>query len=167
MVAGGGLQITPLPINLQDAQFIEGKQVSVEEVGRIMDVDSLLLGAQGDARGDKRDALHHFLHVQLPPRLRRIERSFHADPDFFGSRADLYPEFEVNELMFADPLTRAQVQHYRVQDGTELVDEARADNGRPALPPIPDNPALEPGKVPQLTPVGGAPALPLPATTEE
>ncbi len=167
MVAGGGLQITPLPINLQDAQFIEGKQVSVEEVGRIMDVAPILLGVQGNARGDKKDALQHFLHVQLPPRLRRIERSFHADPDFFGSRTDLYPEFEVNELMFADPLTRAQVQHYRVQDGTELVDEARADNGRGALPPIPENPELEPGKIPQVTPVGGAPALPMPSLTEE
>jgi hypothetical protein len=42
------------------------------------------------------------------------------------------------------------VQHFRIQNGSELVDEARADNGRPPLP----NGA---GQIPQITPVGGAP----------
>ena len=161
MVIGGGATIQTFPLNLEDAQFVEVKQVSVEEAGRIMDVDPVLLGAQGDRKA----ALEHFLKVQLPPRLQRITRALRADPDL--NWGVLYPEHEVNELMYADALTRAQVQHYRVQDGTELVDEARADNGRGPLPPVPADPAQEPGKVPQLTPVGGAPALPLPAATEE
>ena len=72
----------------------------------------------------------------------------------------LYPEFRVDDLMFADPLTRAQVQHYRVQDGTELVDEARADNGRQ---PLPDGA----GQVPQITPVGGAPNPALEPTDDD
>lgn len=161
MVVGGGVSIETFAINRADAQFVEGKQLSVEDAGRIMDVDPVLLGASGDRKA----ALEHFLKVQLPPRFQRVTRALRADPDLAWSA--LYPEHEVNELVYADALTRAQVQHYRVQNGTELVDEARADNGRGPLPPIPSDPALEPGKIPQLTPVGGAPALPVPATTEE
>ena len=161
---GGGVTIETIPISMADAQFVETRRLGIEDVGRIMDIDPVLLGADGDRKA----ALQTFLNVQLPPRLRRIERALRADSDVFGGTR-LYPEFEVNELMYADPLTRARVQHYRVQNGTELVDEARADNGRGPLPPVPADPAKEPGKVPQITPVGGAPSLPMPSgtTTEE
>lgn len=148
-ILGGGWKATTLPVSLRDAQFIEGRQFSVEETGRIMDIDPALLGAPED--GDvRRTALEMFLKLQLPPRLRRIESALRADLDLFRIDDPLYPEFRVDDLMFADPLTRAQVQHYRVQDGTELVDEARADNGRG---PLPDGA----GQIPQITPVGGAP----------
>lgn len=157
-VLGGGWKATVAPISLHDAQFVEGRQFGVEETGRIMDIDPALLGAPED--GDvRRTALELFLKLQLPPRLRRIEAALLADMDIFRLGDSLYPEFRVDDLMFADPLTRAQVQHYRVQDGTELVDEARADNGRP---PLPDGA----GQVPQITPVGGAPNPSLTTTQE-
>lgn len=162
---GGGATITPIPLSLVDAQFIEGRNLSIEDGGRIMDLDPLLLGAvSAGSRPDRAAALEHFLHVDLPPRLRRVEAALAADPDIFPASGGLYPQSEVDELMFAEPLKRAQVQHFRIQDGTELVDEARADNGRAPLPPIPSDPTQEPGKIPQITPVGGAPTLPIPAT---
>lgn len=158
-ILGGGWKATVAPVSLRDAQFIEGRQFSVEETGRIMDVDPALLGAPED--GDvRRTALEMFLKLQLPPRLRRIESALRADLDLFQVNDPLYPEFRVDDLMFADPLTRAQVQHYRVQDGTELVDEARADNGRQ---PLPDGA----GQVPQITPVGGAPNPALEPTDDD
>jgi HK97 family phage portal protein len=162
---GGGADIKPIPLSLRDAQFIEARNLSIEDGGRIMDLDPLLLGAvSAGSRPDRAAALEHFLHVDLPPRLRRVEAALAADPDIFPAGAGLYPQSEVDELMFAEPLKRAQVQHFRIQDGTELVDEARADNGRGPLPPIPTDPTQEPGKVPQITPVGGAPTLPVPPT---
>lgn len=146
---GGGATIQPIPVSMRDSQFIEGRQFSVEEAGRITDVDSALLGAPED--GDvRKSALELFLKLQLPYRLHRITGAFRADLDLFKVNDPLYPEFRVDDLMFADPLTRAQVQHFRVQNGTELADEARADNGRPPLP----NGA---GQIPQIVPVGGAP----------
>ena len=146
---GGGATIQPIPVSLRDAQFVEGRQFGIEEAGRIMDVDSALLGAPEDA--DVRStALELFLRLQLPPRLMRIARALRADLDLFSLNDSLYPQFSVDDLMFADPLTRAQVQHFRIQNGSELVDEARADNGRP---PLPDGA----GQIPQITPVGGAP----------
>lgn len=152
---GGGATIQPIPLNMRDAQFIESRQMHVEDVGRIMDVDAALLGAE--SRTDVRQtALDLFLRLQLPPRLRRITGALRADPDLFGG-TEMYPEFLVDDLMFADPLTRSAVEHQQIQDGTLLVDEARARRGLAALPPIPEDPSQEPGKVPQITPVGGAP----------
>jgi hypothetical protein len=69
----------------------------------------------------------------------------------------LYPEFFADEFIRVDAATKAQVRHWDVQSGVLLPDEARADVGREPLPPLPDDPAKEPGKVPQVTPVGGAP----------
>jgi hypothetical protein len=60
-------------------------------------------------------------------------------------------------LLKLDPKVKADVQHQQVQDGLRLVDELRALDGYGPLPPIPDDWAKEPGKVPQITPVGGAP----------
>jgi HK97 family phage portal protein len=155
-VAGGGVQITPIPISLQDAQFVEGRRLSIEECGRIMDVSALLLGAHGNRTADFQQAVDHFLSMQLTPRLRRIERALKADTDLFGG-SDLYPAFEVNDLSFLNPLTRAQVVHEKIQDGTLLPDEARAAEGMPPLPPLPDDWTQAPGMTPQITPVGGAP----------
>jgi len=146
---GGGADIKPIPLNMRDAQFIEAKGMNVEDVGRIMDVDPTLLGAsiQGD---DKTKALDLFLRVQFIWRLKRIERGLRADTDLFTVDDSLYPLFAISEMIFADALTRAQVNHYRIQDGTLLADEARAEWG---LPPLPDGQ----GQIPQITPVGGAP----------
>lgn len=145
---GGGADIKTIPISMRDAQFVEARRLGVEEVGRIMDVDAALLGAEGDVDARK-TALELFLRLQLTPRLRRIERALKADPDLFGA-TDAYPEFQQDDLMFTDALTKAQVRHQQIQDGTLLVDEARAAEGRP---PLPDGM----GQIPQVVPVGGAP----------
>lgn len=154
-VAGGGVTITSIPVNLNDAQFVEGKKLSVLDCARIMDVDPGMLG-EATLRGERVEALNHFLAIQLPPRLARIEHAFKADPDLFGS-TPLYPAFDLHDLTYIDPLTRAQIIHEKIQDGTLLVDEARADEGLAALPPIADDWKQEPGKIPQVTPVGGTP----------
>lgn len=145
---GGGATIQPIPISLRDAQYVEGKQLTAIEIGRIVDVDPVLFGGSA-MESDDRGGVERFLRFQLPPRLRRIEDALRADGDLFGE-TDMYPEFEVNELTYLDPLKRAQVQHQQIQNGSLLVDEARADNGRPPLP-------NGQGQIPQVVPVGGAP----------
>jgi HK97 family phage portal protein len=152
---GGGATIEAIPLNMRDAQFVETRALGVEDVGRIMDVEPLLLGA-GTAEQQDTQAMDRFLALQLPPRLARIARALWADPDLFAPNSDLYPAFDVDSLSFANPSARANVQHMQIQSGILLPDEARADNGRP---PLPDGL----GQIPQITPVGGAPN-PDPAT---
>lgn len=152
---GGGADIKPIPSSMRDAQFIESKGIGVEEVGRIMDVDPVLLGVVADGP-TRAAALEVFLRIQLMPRLRRIERALKADMDLFRLDDASYPAFQINEMIFADALTRATIQHEQIQDGRRLVDEIRAEDGLPPLPPVPDDWTQQPGKVPQITPVGGA-----------
>jgi hypothetical protein len=69
-----------------------------------------------------------FLQGCIQPRLARIERALHADPDLFPDR-DLYPEFDVSKIIRTDAKTKAEVEHMQIQDGTRLVDEIRAEQG--------------------------------------
>lgn len=159
---GGGATIQAIPpISMGDSQFVESKRMSVYEVGRIMDIDPRLLG-EDDAGADLSAALDHFLAVQFQPRLRRVERAFKADLDLFSAKTRMYPQFEVSDLSFANAKTKSEVEHQQIQDGTLLVDEARAVRG---LPELPDGA----GKIPQITPVGGAPnqTAPAPADTDD
>lgn len=157
---GGGADIRPIPAaSWRDVQFVESKAMNVEDAGRIMDVEPILLGAVVQ-NGDMKSALELFLRVQFIPRLRRIERALRADTDLFTVDDPLYPLFEISDLIFSDALIRAQVQHQQIQDGTLLVDEARAEMGRE---PLPDGM----GMIPQITPVGGAPNPAVDVDTEE
>jgi hypothetical protein len=141
---------------MTDAQFVESRRLSVEDVGRIMDVEPVLLG-EVERNDDRQQALEVFLRVQLIPRLRRIERGIAADPDLFPVSDGLYPRFELTDDSFITAVDRSRIQHEQIQDGRRLVDEIRAEEGMGPLPPVPDDWTQAPGMIPQITPVGGAP----------
>lgn len=157
-VVGGGATITSLPISLEDAQFVEAKKFGIEEVARIFDVPPTLLymTEYRNAQTTEQELLR-LLTFSLRPRMVAFEDGLERDLDLFGVGSTIYPEFIVNTLDAVDAITRAEVEHYQVQDGTRLKDEVRANSGYGPLPPLPDDPTKEPGKVPLLTPVGAAP----------
>lgn len=146
---GGGATVTPVPVSMHDAQFLESKRYGVEEVGRIMDVHPLLLDdTQNIAPGLLAEALDYFVPIQFVPRVRRVEQAMRADGDLFRAGTKSYPLFKVGDLSFASAKTRATVQHQKIQDGSLLPDEVRAEDGRS---PLPDGL----GMIPQVVPVGG------------
>jgi HK97 family phage portal protein len=151
-----GAEWQQIGINLQDAQFIESQDYGVAQVGRIWGVPPEFLGGQLQARETTEQLGLRLLNFTIMPKLRRIEQTFACDPDLFAGD-DPYPEFVTSDMLRTDALTRAQVSHYQIQDGTRLVDEERAADGLGPLPPVPKDWTKEPGKVPQITPVGGAP----------
>lgn len=162
-ILSGGATWETIGVSLIDAQFVEAQRFSVEQVANLYRVPPDLIGAAID-RGVAATAEQvglRFLVFYLLPRLRRIELTLGCDIDLFAN-TDLYPKFMTDDLLRADALTKAQVQHQRIQDGTLLVDEARAEMGMGPLPPVPDDPMATPGMVPQITPVGGG-ANPEPA----
>jgi len=149
-----GATATRIGMNLQDAQFVESERLNLTQVANIFRLPATWLGAENSALSTEQETLK--LYMALLPRLRRIEAALRADPDLFPDR-DLYPEFDTSHLIRTDAKTAAEVEHLQVQDGTLLKDEARAKRGQAPLPPIPDDPTQEPGKVPLLTPTGAAP----------
>jgi HK97 family phage portal protein len=147
-----GAKISKLGLTLEEAQFVESEKLNLSQVANIFRVPGSWLGAEVPAGSNEQETLK--LYNALLPRLRKIELALRCDPDLFPDRT-LYPEFDTTQLMRTDAKTAAEVEHLQVQDGTLLQDEARARRGMGPLPAIPDDPTQEPGKVPQLTPVGG------------
>lgn len=143
----GGAKLHTYGLTMRDAQFVESHRFSVEEVARMFNMAASLLGA-GDLAEVEQDT-KRFLSFGLGARLARIESALRADRDLFGD-SGLYPQFYTRDFIRLDAATEAEVRHKDVQSGVLLVDEARADQGRP---PLPDGA----GQVPQITPVGGAP----------
>jgi HK97 family phage portal protein len=143
----GGATLNRLGLSMQDAQFVESHQFSVSEVARMFRIPASILGA-GDLAVVEQDT-KRFLSFGLGGRLGRVASAVRADPELFGG-TDLYPEHYTRDFIRLDAATEAEVRHKDVQSGVLLVDEARAEQGRPPLP----NGA---GQVPQITPVGGAP----------
>jgi HK97 family phage portal protein len=144
-----GAELKNPGIPLRDAQFVEAQQFSMEQQARIyLGPSASLLFGPADKKPNEQDSLR-FFNFALLPRLRRLEWAFRADMDLFAG-TDLYPQFQLDEFLRADAATQAQVRHNDIQSGVLLVDEARAEMGRP---PLPDGM----GQIPQITPVGGSP----------
>jgi HK97 family phage portal protein len=146
-----GAEVKQLGMPLVDAQWIETQERSDELAARIYlgPAASLMSGPAAGSSFKTEEETLRFMNFALRPRLARIEGAFRSDMDLFAG-TELHPEFHIDDLLRADAATRAEVQHKQVQSGVLLIDEARADEGRP---PLPDGI----GQIPQITPVGGAP----------
>lgn len=151
-VFGDGATVSTIGLTPSDAQFIEAMNFDVEQIARIFGLVASLLGASAGA-GVRAAPLPEHEEARwyrlLEPRLARIEERVRADPSFFGAGARDYPMFPPVAIR-GDIATESERLVREVQAGITLVDEARAEQGKPPLP----NGA---GQVPQITPVGGAP----------
>lgn len=156
----GGAQVSRVGMGLAESQFIQANEHSVAEVERFMRVPpgELQLNPRDQTTAEQR-ALR-LVNLYLGPRMGRLLSALKNDTDLFLGAAE-YPKFNTSKLMSLDAITQSQVEHQQIQDGSLLVDEARAARGQGPLPPIPDDPTQEPGKVPLMTPVGAG-ANPVP-----
>jgi HK97 family phage portal protein len=148
-VLSGGADWVQYGIPLKDAEYVNAHNFGVEDVARIFNIPAELLSS-GQVRNITEESSRRLLNFGLMPRLARIASALRADPDLFPGDSSVYPEFYVEEFVSADALTQAQIRHLKIQDGSMLIDEARAEDGRP---PLKDGV----GQIPQVTPVGGAP----------
>ena len=148
---GGGAAITQIGMSQVEAQFVESVGLSLADVSRITNVSLWFLGAP-DLKAKPLSPEHEmqrWMYLGLGPRLTRIESSINADPEIFGGGAD-YAAFDTTDVVRGDLLTEANISIRKVQAGIWVPDEARSRDG---LPPLEGGV----GKIPQVTPVGGAP----------
>lgn len=142
----GGWDIDRLPLSLQDAQFIESKRWSVQDVGRMLGVPSGFLN-DPDAPGSDspEDENTRLLQHGVGPWMNRFE-------DIACDR-DLFPEPDWSVQADDQGFLRANLKDrwdaYRLgrQGGWVTANEIRAREG---LPPVKDGDTI------QVTPVGGA-----------
>lgn len=142
-----GARYRDVGFSLQDAQFVQSKQFSVEEIARMFRIDHSLLGEVTEGqRPQISEQFERFLKIDLASRLRRIEMALRNDPDLFPGRR-LFPEFLTDAVLRPDILTRYEAYRLARQGGWLKPNEIRE---RENLPPA------DGGDEIQETPVGGA-----------
>jgi HK97 family phage portal protein len=163
-VIGGAKEIRPIGLSLEDSQYVESMQFTVEDMARIFGMLPSFLNA-GRESAKPLSPEHEQMRwhtLGLEPRLARISSTINADPDFFGPAARDYVAFSGVRAQ-ADTTAQSEALVREVQAGILLPDEARALKG---LPPHKGGV----GQIPQITPVGGAPnpeLAPAPAPDED
>ena len=156
MVGGGGT-LKPIGMTMADAQYVESAKLTREDAACIFGVPANWLGKVRERTGLFEGELAEFLRIDLSPDLERFESALFADAMLYPPASGLEPGFDTRNFVRGDLATEATIEHEQIQDGSLLVDEARARRG---LDPLPGGI----GMIPQLVPVGGSPVgVPRPA----
>ncbi len=130
-------KFTAVSMPLIDAQFIEQRNFSVQDIARIFGVSPEDIG--GDSGGSMtysnvQARRADFLQFRLWSRLKRVEGALLGDRDLFSRTTALEPHFDDTDFMRGDP--REQYETLRVATGNKPIltqDEARRMVGKGAL----------------------------------
>lgn len=124
----GGMKAEPIGISPGDAQLLESRAFSVEEVCRWFRVDPSMVGHGGKdsnyGTGLETKVLS-FLAFTLRPWLTRIEQCINKDLLSPIDRTRYYAEFSIEGLLRADTAARAKFYSVLVSNGIITRDEVR------------------------------------------
>lgn len=131
-----GLEVQPLSWSHVDAQFIEQKRELVETIARVWRVPlgKLMTQISGTAktyRNQEQERYELYSDAVLPKAI-RLEKAMGRDREMFPRGSGLFCEFNADEVLRADSLTRAQVNRIRAGGAAwATVEEIRAAENLP------------------------------------
>lgn len=132
----GGMKYMQLGLSPQDAQLIENRTFSVEDICRWFDTNPALIGHPGTASNfgtGREQIMLNFLSFTLRPYLKLIESSIKKHLLKPAEQAKYYAEFSVEGLLRADTETRFRVYATAVQNGLKTRNEVRALENDPPM----------------------------------
>lgn len=159
LILNNGWKAQTLSINPDDAQMLESRRFSVEEVCRIFGVPPHMIGhtekSSSWGTGIEQQTLA-FQKFTLRPRLKRIETALEQQlltPDDIAKGVSI--QFNLEGLLRADSAARTAFYGSGLQNGWLTINEVRAKEG---LPPVAggDVPRMQSQNVP-ITQAGGSP----------
>ena len=159
----GGMEATPVSMSPEDAQMLESRAFSVEEVARLFGVPPHMIGhtekSTSWGTGLEQQTLG-FIQFTLRKRLKRIEQAIMKQLLTPQDRAaGIVVEFNLEGLLRGDSAGRAAFYESGLRNGWTTINEVRAHEG---LAPV------EGGDVPRMqmqnVPITEAGALPAPPT---
>lgn len=124
LVVEEGVKLYLLSIPPQQAQFLENRTFSVQDVARWFNLPEFMLN--NNQHSTFSNIEHQFLQFQmmnLRPRTRLYEQEFNWK--LLGNTPEFYCEFNMNALMRADSMSRAQFYMTGIQNGYLLANEVR------------------------------------------
>lgn len=134
-----GLEFTPLSMSNEDAQFLQSRQFTVEEVARLFNVPPVLLGDLRHANfSNSVEMMRHFVTVTLRPWLTRWEQAMERALLAPSARQSHYIEHSAEGLLRGDSKHRAEFYKAGIEAGWMLPSEARRLENLPAIEGIDD-----------------------------
>lgn len=129
-VLEAGLKYQQLTVNPADAQMLEVRQFSVEQICRIFGVPPVMIGhaANGTTTWGSgiEQLILQFTKTCMRPMLKRIEYALYRDILDAKTRKTVKIKFNMEELLRGDSQARAEFLSKMVSNGIYTVDEARA-----------------------------------------
>lgn len=129
-VLEAGLKYEQLTINPRDAQMLETRQYSVEQICRIFGVPPVMIGhaANGTTTWGSgiEQLILQFTKTCLGPMVRSIESAIYRDLLTSETRKKVAVKFSMEGLLRGDSEARAEFLSKMVGAGIYTVDEARA-----------------------------------------
>lgn len=130
-----GMKYTPLGINQSDAQFIESREFSVEEIARFSGVPKFMLQVGKEAYNSNAQQRINFVTDTLVPHVTQLEQEDSWKLPTPAQKAKgWYIKGNVDVLLRADPKTRMEYYIKGVEHSIFCADECRA---KEELNPIP------------------------------
>lgn len=131
----GGMKADSIGINPTDAQLLESRSFSVEEVCRWFRVPPWMIGHAGQSTtkwgtGMEQELLG-FLTFTLRPWLRRIEQGVVKDLLTPSERTRHYAQYDLTDFLRADSAARAAFYSAMVNNGLMTRDEVREKEDLP------------------------------------
>ena len=164
-IAHGGMDIVPLTINPEDAQMLESRAFSVEEVARLFGVPPHMIGhtekSTSWGTGLEQQTLG-FVQFTLRKRLKRIEQAIMKQLLTPADRAaGVVVEFNLEGLLRGDSAGRAAFYRTMTEIGAYTINEVRTYEGKPPVEGG-DVPRMQMQNVP-ITEAGQPPTIAAPA----
>ncbi len=129
----GGATWVALGHNAREAELIDQRKLTREEVASVYNIPQPLMGILENATLANVEALHRMFYTTvLGPWLTLIEETIQAqiidpEPAFEG----MFVEFDLSEVLRGDKLKETQALKEAVQSGLLTINEARAVQNRP------------------------------------
>ncbi len=137
-IAEGGLEYEQITLSPEDAQMLETRQFSVEEICRYFQVPPVLIGHAGAATAwptsvDQQVLM--FTKFYLRRRVKRIEQAVKKQLLTPQDRAaGISARINMEGLLRGDSASRASFYQTMVQIGGMTINEVRALEGKPPVP---------------------------------
>jgi HK97 family phage portal protein len=131
-----GVSAKVIGINPVDAQLLESREYSAEEICRFYMVDPTLVGYSDKASNwgtGLEQKLLRFLTFTLRSYMRRIEEGINRNLLTSAQRRQIYSEFSIEGLLRADSAGRATLYSQMVQNGIYTRDECRMKENLPRM----------------------------------
>lgn len=131
-----GVSAKVIGINPVDAQLLESREYSAEEICRFYMVDPTLAGYSDKASNwgtGLEQKLLRFLTFTLRSYMRRIEEGINRNLLTPAQRRQIYSEFSIEGLLRADSSGRATLYSQMVQNGIYTRDECRMKENLPRM----------------------------------